>query len=150
MARVKLQLPDTFQYFVDLRVRISDINYGNHLGNDAVLRLIHEARLRFLDRLGYSELDIEGVGLVMADAVIVYRSQAFYADLLTVAVGVDEFNRSGCDIFYRITNKDADREVARAKTGIVFFDYRKNKIARLPEAFKRKVERFTKELPDAD
>lgn len=148
MARVKLQLPDTFQYFVDLRVRISDINYGNHLGNDAVLRLIHEARVRFLDRLGYSELDIEGVGLVMADAVIVYRSQAFYADLLTVAVAVDEFNRSGCDIFYRITNKDADREVARAKTGIVFFDYRKNKIARLPEAFRRKVEGLNQEAPD--
>lgn len=99
MARVKLQLPEKLKYFVDLRIRISDINYGNHLGNDAVLRLIHEARVRFFGQLGYGELTIEGIGLVMADAVIMYRSQAYYADLLTVAITVDDFNRNGCDFF---------------------------------------------------
>jgi acyl-CoA thioesterase FadM len=144
MARVKLELPDTFQFITDLSVRISDINYGNHLGNDAVLRLIHEARVRFLDQLGYKELAIEGVGMVIADAVIMYRSQSYYADRLRVYVAVDEFNRNGCDMYYRIVNTKTDREVARAKTGIVFLDYENNKITRLPDAFKRKILDLTK------
>ena len=150
MARVKLQLPDTFKFHVDLRVRISDINYGNHLGNDAVLRLIHEARMRFFDQLGYGELDIEGIGLVIADAVIMYRSQAFYADLLTVAITVDDFSRNGCDFYYKLTNKNTGKEVARAKTGIVFFDYDQNKIARVPTAFRRKVEEYNQASPDSE
>ena len=150
MARVKLELPDTFQFITDLSVRISDINYGNHLGNDAILRLVHEARVRFLDQLGYKELAIEGVGLVIADAVIMYRSQSYYADRLRVFVAVDEFNRNGCDMYYRIVNIKTDREVARAKTGIVFFDYQNNKIARLPAAFKRKIIDLTEVLEDTD
>ena len=72
-----------------------------------------------------------------------YRSQAYYADLLAVSVAVDDFNPNGCDLWYEITNKATGREVARAKTGIVFFDYRQNKIARLPEAFKRKISNLT-------
>ena len=150
MARVKLELPNTFQFITDLSVRISDINYGNHLGNDAVLRLIQEARVRFLSQLGYSELAIEGVGSVIADAVIIYRSQSYYADRLRVFVAVDEFNRNGCDMYYWIVNTDTSREVARAKTGIVFFDYDSNKIARLPDAFKQKITNITEPLEDTE
>ncbi len=40
-----------------LEVRISDINYGNHLGHDSLVSLLHEARVRFLRHLGYTELN---------------------------------------------------------------------------------------------
>jgi hypothetical protein len=46
-----------------------DINYGGHLGNDAVLSLVHEARVRFLKQQGYTENNIEGAGIIMADAI---------------------------------------------------------------------------------
>ena len=150
MARVKLQLPDAFKFHLDLRVRISDINRGNHVGNDTFLQFFNEARKRFFDQLGYDEMDIEGVGLVIADAVIMYRSQAYYADLLTVAVTVDDFNRNGCDLYYQITNRATGREVVRAKTGIVFFDYDRNKIAGVPEEFRRKVEGFNQKLTGSE
>ena len=150
MARVKIQLPDRLKFSVDLRVRISDINYGNHVGNDAILKFFNEARTQFFHQLGYSEMDIEGVGLVMADAEIMYRSQAYYADLLTVSIIVGDFNRNGCDFFYIIINKETGREVARAKTGIVFFDYNRNEMARVPERFKKKIEEFTQESPGTE
>ncbi|HHP7234318.1 MAG TPA: acyl-CoA thioesterase [Desulfobacterales bacterium] len=139
MARIRLELPETLPFHTEIPVRISDINYGNHLGNDAVLSLAHEARVRFLKQHGFSELDIDGVGLIIADAVIVYKNQAFYGDVLTVSVGVGEFNRRGCDIFYRLTDLASGREVARAKTGVVFYDYHRRKIAGVPESFRRVV-----------
>ena len=48
MSRIKLALPDRWTFSTELPVRISDINYGGHLGNDAVLALAQEARVRFL------------------------------------------------------------------------------------------------------
>ena len=140
MSDMELHLPEPFIFAVDLHVRISDIDYRNHLSNDAVLKLINEARVRFFDRLGYTEIDIEGVGLVFADAAFVFRSPAVYADLLTVAVAVDGFSRYGCDFFYKLTDNETGQEVARSKSGIVFFDYHQNKMAPVPEAFKKKIE----------
>ena len=50
MARVKLQLPANFLFSTEIPIRISDINYGGHLGNDAVLSIVHEARIQFLQQ----------------------------------------------------------------------------------------------------
>jgi len=136
MARVKLDLPDRFEFSTEIQVRIGDINYGGHLGNDTVLSLIHEARVRFLQKYGFTEANIDGVGLIMTDAVIVYKSEGFYGDTLTIDVTVGDFSRSGCDFFYRFTNKLTRKEVARAKTGIVFFDYKTRKVVSIPEHFR--------------
>jgi acyl-CoA thioester hydrolase len=135
VARIELNLPDDFSFSTDVRVRISDINYGNHLGNDALLALVHEARLQFLQSRGFSELDIDGCGLILADAVIVYKSQGFHGDLLTILAAVDDFNKYGCDFFFKVIQKNSGKEVARAKTGIVFFDYNRQKMAAVPSAF---------------
>ena len=137
MGRTQIQLPKKFTFRTDLQIRISDINYGNHVGNDDVLRLIHEARVRFLQQYDFTELDICGVGLMIADAVIIYKSQGYYGDRLQIEVTTAEPRRYGCDLYYRLTNIDSGKEVARAKTGIVFFDYTGNKLAEMPEEFKR-------------
>jgi len=130
-----LKLPDDFSFSTDVRVRISDINYGNHLGNDALLSLVHEARLQFLQSRGFSELDIDGCGLILTDAVILYKSQGFHGDLLTILAAVGDFNKYGCDFFFKIIQKNSGKELARAKTGIVFFDYNRQKMASVPAAF---------------
>jgi acyl-CoA thioesterase FadM len=139
MARIKLELPTEFTFRTTLTVRVTDLNYGNHLGNDALLGLIHEARVRFLAALGYSELDVEGVGILMADCAIIYKAQGQLGDALTVAVAVGEFGRVGCDLFYLLTRADGT-ELARAKTGIVFFDYQEQAIRPVPAGFRGRLE----------
>ena len=136
MSRIKLGLPGTFAYATDIRLRVSDINYGGHMDNNAVLSLVHEARVRFLESHGFTELDVDGVGIIMVDAVIQYKSEAFYGQTLTFQVAVDGLSRIGCDIFYRITDKDTGMEIARAKTGIAFLDYTTRKPERMPERFR--------------
>lgn len=136
MGRVKLDLPERFDFSTDIPIRIGDINYGGHLGNDAVLTLIHEARVRFLTRYGFTELDVDGPGLIMVDAVVVYKSEAFYGQTLTVKIAVGAFSRTGCDLFYHLSDKTTGREVARAKTSIAFFDYGNRRTAKVPETFK--------------
>ncbi len=138
MPRIKFDLPDKFHFSTEIPVRIGDINYNDHLGNDAVLTLVHEARMRFFRKNGWTELDIEGVDIIMADAAIMFKSEAFYGDDLTIEVAVSDMSDIGCDILYRLTKKQNGNEVARVKTGIVFFDYKSRKPVRMPEAFRKR------------
>jgi len=48
---------------------------------------------------------------------------------------VGDFNKYGCDFFYKVVRKNGGKEVARAKTGIVFFDYNRQKMVPVPAAF---------------
>jgi acyl-CoA thioesterase FadM len=139
VGRIKLELPETFSFRTELTVRITDLNYGGHLGNADTLVLIHEARVRFLKSLGYSEIDVEGFGTIMIDAVIQFKAQAFAGDVLTAEVAAGDFSRLGCDIFYRLTNKQTGTVVAVAKTGIAVFDYKNQKRVSPPEVFVKKL-----------
>jgi acyl-CoA thioesterase FadM len=137
MARLKLELPARFAFTTLIAVRVTDLNYGRHLGNDAVLGLVHEARFRFLRAHGLSELDFEGCGLILADAAIRYRAEAFAGDELRCEVAVGDLTRAGCDFFYRLTRVGDERLVAEAKTGVVFLARDTGKIVPLPPAVHR-------------
>jgi acyl-CoA thioesterase FadM len=132
-------MPAIYPFRTELTVRITDINYGGHLGNSNVLALMHEARVRFLKSFGYSEIDVEGFGTIMLDSVVIYKAQAFAGDVLQIEVAAGDFSRLGCDIFYRITKKEGGTEVALAKTGIAVFDYANQKRVSPPEAFVKKL-----------
>jgi acyl-CoA thioester hydrolase len=137
MPRIKLDLPAAFHFTTELPIRITDINYGGHLGNDAVLSLIHEARVRFLMDKGYTEFNIEGVGIIMTDSAIVYKSEAFYGESLRIQIAVKDFSAFGCDVYYSVRERESGREVVQAKTGIAFFDYQQRKLSPVPEKFKQ-------------
>jgi len=136
MSRVRLKLPDRFLFTTEIPLRVSDINYGGHLGNDAVLSLAQEARMRFLRSHGWTEQDVTGVGIIMTDAVVVYRSEAFYGDVLTIDVAVADIGEIGCDFLFRMVNKASGKEIARGKTGIVFFNYANRKPSSVPAEFR--------------
>jgi len=139
MARVKIGLPEKFIFKTEIVIRVSDLNYGAHLGNDSILTICHEVRLRFLNHFGYSELDIEGSGIIMTDAAIQYKAEGFYADKLIIEIGVMDFTKKGCDFVYRLTNKETQKVIALAKTGIVFYDYKNKKVVSVSAGFKIKL-----------
>ncbi|CAM3356885.1 thioesterase family protein [uncultured Empedobacter sp.] len=134
MARLKLILPESFLFSTTIAVRITDLNYGNHLANDKVLSILHEARMQFFQHYGYSELDFAGVSVIMGDVAIEYKNQAFYGDQLLIEISVQDFSRVSFDIVYKISTKD--KLIAKAKTGIVTFDYKNNKVVEVPEKIK--------------
>lgn len=141
MARIKIELPESFLFQTAIPILISHINYGNHLDNAALITLVSEARMRFFTHLGFSEGDIEGAGILVADAAIQYRAEAFYGETLVFDMTVSDIARVGCDLLYRVTKQESLQEVARGKTGIVFFDYATREPVPIPTGFLRKLER---------
>ncbi|MDP2363415.1 MAG: thioesterase family protein [Ignavibacteria bacterium] len=140
MNRVKIDLPQKFIFSTEISVRVYDVNFAGHLSNDSILSMVHEARIRFLKNWGFSEVDTAGAGIIMFDAALQYKSQGYHGDILLFEVTVDNFIKNGCDFFFKITNKTTGKEIARAKTGIAFFDYQSNKIVSVPEKFRTLID----------
>jgi acyl-CoA thioester hydrolase len=138
MARLKIDLPETFSFFTSIPVRITDVNYGGHVGNDAILSLIHEARMQFLKSYGLSELDFAGIGLIMRDVSIEFKGELFYGDTVTASVAAADFTSISFDIFYKLEVSRADKTAlaATARTGMVGYDYPKKKVVAIPEQAK--------------
>jgi len=128
-------MPAVVHYECALPIRITDLNYGNHLANHAVLEIAHEARVMFYAHYGFTELDLAGVGTVMSDAAIQFINEGFYGDLLRIRIAVADLSRVGFSLYYLIV-KEEGHEICRIKTGIVCYDYQQRKITNLPESFK--------------
>jgi acyl-CoA thioester hydrolase len=139
MARVKIELPERLLFKTELTVRSDDLNYGKHLANDRILAFAHEARVQFLKSLGYGELDFSGQGLIMSEAIVSFRAEAFQGDHLIIEVGVTDVTKFTFDLIYRVTDKSTKKEVALIKTGMVCFDYEKKKVALISQEAKDKL-----------
>lgn len=139
--RLQLDLPQAFIFQTVLTVRMSDINYGGHVGNDHMLTLMQEARIQFYNQLGFKdEVSFEGaVGQIISDAMLIYKSESFQGDQLLIQIAVTDFNKYGFDLVYLVTQNQSGKEVARGKTGIVCFDYDKRKVATIPATLLKKL-----------
>lgn len=135
MNRIKIHLPEKFFFSTTISIRITDLNYGGHLGNDTVLSIIQEARQQYLLYKGYEELNIDGLGLIMADALVEYKKEINYADKLIVSVAAVDFDKIGFDFYYKIEiDNSGDKILAvKAKTGMILFDYQLKKKVTISE-----------------
>jgi acyl-CoA thioester hydrolase len=139
MSRVKLEMPAVFNFTAIIPIRITDVNYGGHVGNDAVLSLIHEARMQFLNKFGFTEMNCGGAGLIMSDAAIEFKKEFFYGDILQVHVTASNFSKISFDFFYKLEKEAEDKSatLALAKTGMVCYDYNLKKITAVPDKVKQ-------------
>lgn len=135
MARIKIQQPGHYIASVSVPVRITDINYGNHVGNDAFVAIIHESRMQWLRQLGYTELNVEGIGLIMSDLAVDFKNESFYGDRVEVKMGIGEITRVSFELIYQLsaTRNEQQALLAHARTTMVCYDYATKKVVAIPE-----------------
>lgn len=134
MTRIRIDIPGQFTFSCQIPVRITDINYGGHVGNDKLLSIIHEARMQFLASLGYSEMQFGGTGMIMSDVAIEFKNELFYGDTVMVSVTPGEITKVSLELVYKLeTMKEGKTSlVAKAKTTMICYDYSKKKIVTIP------------------
>ncbi len=140
MARLRLDYPEPTIFTHEVPVRITDLNYGQHLGHDTLVSILHEARARLFRAHDMEEGDVDGRGVILVDLAVTYRAQVFYGQVLRIEIGAGDITSRGCDLFYRVTDRDDGALVALAKTGIVFFDYDAGHIVGMPDRFRAVIE----------
>lgn len=127
-------------------VTIGDINYGGHLGNERSLLIFHDARLRFLHSLGFSEKDIgEGKGVIMVEANVRFLKEIFVHDVLETRVWLDEAEGPRLPFQYEVKRKADGKTVLTGTTLLLAFDYQTRKVVRVPSIF---LEQYRREYGD--
>lgn len=136
MSKWNLHFHEPVHFTCALTIRVTDLNYGNHLGNDRIVGLMHESRMQFLQSFGYTEMDLAGVGLILRDLGVVLKKEMFYGDRLQFELSVHNWTATGFTIDYRVSRLDAGEKVitALAHTTMVCFDYAERKPVRIPES----------------
>lgn len=142
MKRIKLPNITKPAFVTSLQVRIYDINYGNHLGNDALVSLLHESRVRFLKHHGFSELNIDGMGILITNLFVNYKAESFYDDNIDIYIGIGETSRTSIDLHYELRLQQTQKEIAQAVTTIAFYDYSKLKVASIPKVFQEALSSY--------
>ncbi len=135
MSRVTIDLPESFPFSTELDVYIGLINRGDHLGNDALLALLNEARLRYMQWAQQNAPAMQVTGIINADLAIIYKSEGKYGDRLRFDVAPANFSAYGCDFIFKVTHATTHKEVARAKMAMLQYDYQLNKLVPVPDDF---------------
>ncbi len=135
MERVQLEFPVAdIVHRHALTVRIGDMNYGRHLGHDAVVTLLHEARAQAIEALGFHEWDVAGMPTVVADLAVQYRGEARWPDALVVETAIPAPQGRGVAVYQRLLRVADERVAAVARVGLVLLDPHTGKPAPIPAA----------------
>ena len=139
MGRIKIEFPEKIIASIKIRVRITDINYGNHVGNDSFVSIIHEARVQWLKQYQLSELNVGGAGLIMGDLTIEFKNESFYGDEIEIKISAGEISKASFELYYQLSAVRNNENIllANAKTGMVCYNYEIKKVASVPESFKK-------------
>ena len=136
-------MENQYNFFTEIEIRISDINYGGHLSNDRYLTLFHDARIRYLNQFGLTEFNLGNeTGLIMLESHINYKAEVFLGDKLYVAVRIKEIGPIKFLIEYQINRNKDNKIAATGYTQMAGFDYQAKKVAKLPLSFVNKVKQF--------
>jgi len=133
--RFKITSPADFIFSTELTIKVSDLNYGNHLGHDRLISLLHNAREDFLRKHDFSELNIDGCSTVVTHVAATYKSQANYGDRLTIKLNFGEVTSRTFEILYVVFQSDSMVEVARASTVSMFYSTEKSRAVSAPKVF---------------
>ena len=143
MSRYLINLPEKYIYSTEYKVLYSDINAANHVGADRILPIALETQLSFIKFLGYENAIVfEDAGLIMSNSQIDYVSETRYGHKLRVDVAVEFVSEKSFDLIYRLYNETKDRETARVKARMLFFDYSEQKVIQVPAGFIEKLNKI--------
>lgn len=138
MERVKLDFPaEAIIHRHPLTVRVTDMNYGRHLGHDALVSLLHEARIQAFAALDLQEWDMYGHPSVVADLAVQYQSEARWPDALIIETAVPEPQGKALTIYQRIHKSDSQQLVATARVNQLLIDLATGRPAEVPEQVKQ-------------
>lgn len=122
-------------------VRITDINYGKHLGHVATLGIFHHARVLFLNENNLDEMNIEGKGIILRDLNLNFKKEAKFGDHLRVYVSIGEYSKARFSFTYQAVLDSTGETVCECTEQVILFDYENKKPSRLPESFLKFCER---------
>lgn len=124
-----------YQFSTIMPVRITDINYGMHLGHTAIIGMFHNARVLFLNANNFNEMNIDGTGFVLINSQYSFKSEGFFNTNVIINVSIINHSKTKINFEYRATNQESNIVIAEGNEEFACFDYNKRKVVKIPDIF---------------
>jgi acyl-CoA thioesterase FadM len=97
--------------------------------------------MKWLYDNNYTELNVDGIGLIMSDLALEFKNESFYGDVLEVEIFGEELSSKSFELYYSISTirNNTFLLIAKAKTGMVCFDYTAKKITEMPQVLRKLI-----------
>ena len=122
-------LPGAFRHRVTIDVRFADTDAMGHVNNAVYLTYCEMARIRYWTDVTGEPVAARHHGaesLILAEARITYRAQAFHTDRVTVETRATRIGTSSFTLEHRLTARAPDgpaRLIAVSDSVLVRYDY---------------------------
>jgi acyl-CoA thioester hydrolase len=129
---------DDFRHRTSVEVRFRDVDAFGHVNNAVVSTYVEQARVRYLQEI----LDVDPVGnmpLILAMIKVDYVTPIFWGDRVEVGSRVDWIGRTSLAMSHRLKAGE-DRELARAASVLVAYDYEQARPMPVPDDWRVALE----------
>jgi acyl-CoA thioester hydrolase len=119
---------------VEVPVAWAEMDYFRHVNHAVFFRYMEGARIEYLDRIGFREVDGGApVGPILASAHARFRQPVVYPDTLAVGGRVTEVGDDRFTMEYRVVSRKTGAVAAEGGAVLVSYDYAGGGKVPLPE-----------------
>lgn len=81
----------------------------------------------------------------MSDLSLEFKNECFYGEEILIALSSGQISKVSFDLYYLLTTERNNKTIllAKAKTGMVCYDYENKKIALIPKELKNMLHLFS-------
>lgn len=123
-----------FPIVVIVNVAWGDLDAFGHVNNTRVFRYFEDARIAYLDAVGFIGGGKAGIGPILHSTMCRFRRPIGFPDTLRVGARVTEIGADRMTMEHRVLSGNLGEVAAEGAGVVVAFDYGKKDKAPLPEA----------------
>jgi acyl-CoA thioester hydrolase len=140
---------DQFRHFTQLPVQWGDMDMLGHVNNVIFFRYTESGRIAYFDQMLGNDPDIwGGEGPILAEIQCRFIRQLRYPAQLEVATRAAKIGNRSLGIETAIFRAGEDTPVATSRAVIVWFDYRRQGAAPVPEKLRATIRQFEAVPPE--
>ncbi|HBQ20753.1 MAG: hypothetical protein A2Z91_08215 [Deltaproteobacteria bacterium GWA2_38_16] len=130
-----------------LTIRFFDVDAMGHTNNAVYFTYFEEARMSYFMALGFTQKKfLEECPFILANASCDYKSPSYMGDILDIYTGVTQLKNASFVMEYEMKTRKDQRLVAQAKTILVTFDYKAQKVIPIPKELKQQIQDYEDKL----
>ncbi|KKL05024.1 hypothetical protein LCGC14_2610190 [marine sediment metagenome] len=129
-----------FNIIEEIPIRWGDMDARGHVNNTLYFRYFESSRIGLFRALKfYKELEISGIGLILAYTHCNFKAPLTYPDTIYVRAEVTHIERLKVIVKHSIKSKKLNREVAEGEAHMIWYNYKERKKASIPDNLKREL-----------
>ncbi|MCC7303139.1 MAG: acyl-CoA thioesterase [Bacteroidia bacterium] len=133
-----------YKHFTPIQIRFKDIDALGHVNNANHITYLELARISYFEEVVGSNINWNEKGIILANSSIDYLSPVYLKEALKVGTRCSGLGTKSFTLEYSMQVERGGKtvEVAKARTVLVCYNYRKSQPMNMPPVWRKKLVAF--------